>query len=174
MRSIATLAATMALALPAAPGWAQSGDAYYGPPPVTYYAQSRDIWYDQPPTVVVPAEPRVIPGMKAPGDVLAALDRSGYRELSPMAQRGALYKLRAVNPRGDLVHLEISVYTGAIEREVILAVGRAAPLYRAPVPAVAPPPAPRPAKRRHAPAAVPEPAPDSESGPSNRDPLVVY
>ena len=54
--------------------------------------------------------------MISPDAVFDALEAAGYREFSPMAPRGDVYKLDAVNPRGDLVALEISVFTGAIEQ----------------------------------------------------------
>ncbi len=97
----------------------------------------------------------------SPDAVFNALEAAGYREFSPMAPREPVYRLNAVNPRGDLVALEISMFTGQIERERILAVHQRPPLraYRpAPVPQAAP----------VAPAAPP---PANDGG---HDPLVVY
>jgi hypothetical protein len=80
----------------------------YGPPPFG------------PPTYYVPAPPPVVFEMQPPDAVLDALESAGYREFGPMQQRGDHYSLSAVSPRGDIVALEISVYSGAIERELIL------------------------------------------------------
>ncbi len=97
----------------------------------------------------------------SPDAVFNALEAAGYREFSPMAPREPVYRLNAVNPRGDLVALEISMFTGQIERERILAVHQRPPLraYRA---------APAPQAAPRAPAAPP---PSDEGG---HDPLVVY
>lgn len=94
-----------------------------------------------------------------PGEVFDTLEAAGYREFGPMAQRGRLYSLRAVNPNGELVALEISIATGQIERELILS--ESAPLeprFRRPLQPAPPqsaPPAPPPAT-------------------TERDPLVIY
>jgi hypothetical protein len=99
----------------------------YGAPPVYYEDQGPAIYYEAeppvlygaPPVVVRPGERRVF-RMEAPEVVLDRLDAAGYRDLSPMARRGTLYKLSAVAPEGDVVALEISIFTGEIEREEIL------------------------------------------------------
>jgi hypothetical protein len=124
---------------------------YYGPPPVFY----------EPPIYYEPAPPPVVLQMVTADDVLDALEGAGYRELGPMAQRGALYSLAAVNPRGDVVALEISVYNGAIERELILESPRyAAPQVVQPAPNLPPP------------STIMQPAPPPVD--AERDPLVVY
>ena len=95
-----------------------------------------------------------------------------------MAQRDPLYKLNAVNPGGDLVALEISVYTGAIEREMILQARHTAPLPASPPPVIetyAAPEAPPPAPETYAAPAAPRPyMPPTLSEPEDDDPLVVY
>jgi hypothetical protein len=109
--------------------------------------------------------------MRSPGEVLDWLDREGYRELSPMAHRGDLYKLTAVNPDGDVVALEISVYTGELERELILETRRdIAPEV------VAPPSRTPPATAAEAPPPMRDRlrAATQESREADRDPLVVY
>jgi hypothetical protein len=106
------------------------------------------------------APPPAAAGAFSPDDVFDSLESAGYREFSPMADRGGVYELRAVNPAGDLVALEVSAHTGEIERELILA-----------------------ERPRNAPAAIVAPssprAPLSRRQPSrpadeDRDPLVVY
>ena len=166
----AALALAGALALPAAaqswgfgvqvgpPIYYEEPPVYYGPP-VIYEAPPA--YYEAPPVVVRPAEPRVF-HMEAPELVLDRLERAGYRELSPMARRGTLYRLNAVDPDGNLVALEISIFDGEIERKHILETAIRAParVVAAPrsAPAVAaPPPAPvaaRPPLPKPAPAAV--------------------
>ena len=126
---------------------------YYGPPPVIYEAVPPPVYYGPPPVVGAPPAP--VLQIRDPGAVLGELEHAGYRELGPMAHRGPLYKLRALNPGGDLVALEISAYTGEIERELILQARRSEPLP--PEPTVAPP-------------EVPQAAPAGDGG----DPLVVY
>lgn len=153
----------MAAAPAAAQSWSfgvgvgVGGPAYYGAPP-TFYEPSP--------------YPRALP--LSPDAVFDALEAAGYREFSPMAPRGDVYKLNAVNPRGDLVALVISAFTGAIESERILA-----PHHRPPRRASAP--LPRPAPRTVPPQASVEPpadAPDEPpaepSGDGGHDPLVVY
>jgi hypothetical protein len=135
------------------------GAYYYGapvpyPPPVI-------VAPPPPPYVYAPAPPppTVVPGMKAPGEVFDWLDQAGYRDLSPMAQRGSVYRLRATSPAGHLVELDISVFTGAIQRETILQANYAA--SATPPPPLATPPV----------AAEAAPAPDTTQ---ERNPLVVY
>ncbi|MGH6926169.1 MAG: hypothetical protein ACRED5_20775 [Propylenella sp.] len=124
----------------------------YGPPP-PYYGRPA---YRQPPLgyhgegrwVILGPAPRALDGgVVMPDDVFDLLEAWGYREFGPMARRGPLYRLSAVNPVGDHVALEVSAYTGLIERELILAEGS---------------PSPRPQPATPPPAA------------SGRDPLVVY
>jgi hypothetical protein len=125
--------------------------------------------------------------VEAPEDVLDRLDAAGYRELSPMARRGQVYKLSAVDPRGNLVALEISIFTGEIERADVLRAAYARPPVRAPRPVAAPAVAPVP-RRAPAPAVAARPAPQPAPGSNamrNRlqppaeaqggdDPMVVY
>jgi hypothetical protein len=136
------------------------GPTYYGPPPV-YYGPPPGYLYEQPPTYYAPAPPPVvyapaqIPSSVPPDVVFDKLDRAGYRELGPMAFRDGVYKLSAVNRRGDLVALEVSLLTGSVERETLIGARHTA------VPPAPPPPA----------SAQPAPPPQGEAG---RDPLVVY
>jgi hypothetical protein len=150
------LAVSLAAASPALAGSSVSfgvgvgfGPAFgWGPPPIYY--EPYPYAYGPPPVVIEPVVPaNIIP----PGAVLDALEEAGYYDLSPMAHRGSIYKLNAVNPGGDLVQLEISVYTGEIERERILALSR--------TPQLAPTPAPI------------APAPPTPGG-DGEDPLVIY
>lgn len=135
---------------------------HYGPPP-GYYRPGPPPYYDEGPyTILGPAEADV-----SADEVFDMLEDDGYSDFGPMAHRGPVYRLRAVNPDGDLVDLEISAFTGEIDREVILADAR-----RAPPPAAAPaaPVAPR------NPAPAPKRPQKAEKKPSSeeRDPLVVY
>ena len=77
-----------------------------------------------------------------------------------MAFRDGVYKLNAVNRRGDLVALEVSALSGRVEREYVLSAARH------PVQRVAPQ-APRPLQVN---------PPTASQAPSQRtqDPLVVY
>ncbi len=97
----------------------------------------------------------------SPDAVFNALEAAGYREFGPMAPREPIYRLNAVNPRGDLVALDISMFTGAIESERILAVHQRPPIrvYR-----TAPPP----------PAAAPAPPPPRTHSGGAHNPLVIY
>jgi hypothetical protein len=106
------------------------GPGYYGPP--VYYERVRPRFYHgQPPVVLAPA-PHVF-HMVAPDDVLDELEDAGYRELSPMRRRGRFYLVNAVDPDGNLVALEVSIFTGEIERARILeARHRAPPRFAAP------------------------------------------
>jgi hypothetical protein len=124
-------------------------------PPQGYY-------YEEPLAIIGPAPPPATNSFVSPDDVFDALERAGYGEFSPMAYRGALYELRAVNPGGDLVALQVSAYTGEIESELILAENR----QNVP-PVVTAPAYPRPAPLR--PQQAPQATPEDE-----RDPLVVY
>ena len=126
-----------------APGY-HTPPGYYGPPP--------GYVYEQPPAVYVPAQP--VPSAVPPDVVFDMLERAGYREFSPMAFRDGVYKLNAVNRRGDLVALEVSALTAAVEVEYLIAARRTAI-------SPAQPPAPMP---------VPQAPADQDSD----DPLVVY
>lgn len=179
---------------------------YEAPPPVVYYEQPAilhapppppAVYYEAPVYEVIPPPPPAVLHMEAPEDVLANLSEAGYRDLGPMARRGSVYRLKAVNPYGDTVELEISIFTGEIETSRILHVRRSAPppapapVAVAPVPAAAPPPpaqrskaaaAPAPARatasRAEAPTAMrdrlQDPATQPDAAPTGRDPLVVY
>jgi hypothetical protein len=122
-------------------------------PPPGYY-------HHQPLVIIGRAPPPAAAGAVSPDDVFDALERAGYREFSPMADRGGVYELRAVNPAGDLVALEVSAHTGEIERELILAER----LRNAPAAIVAP-------SSPRAPLSPPQPSQPAEE---ERDPLVVY
>ncbi len=113
--------------------------------------------YNEPPPFYAPYEPPVVYSMMPPDAVFDSLEERGYREFSPMAFRDGVYKLNAVNRRGDVVALEVNVVTAEIMRELVLAEhqGRR---HVSPAP-VAPVPAP----------SVPETPPAD-----GRDPLVVY
>jgi hypothetical protein len=141
---------------------------HYGPPPGYYEAprlygqvRPRD-YYGGPLVILGPAPPPYVGRMVTADDVFDMLEAAGYREFGPMAHRGAHYMLRAVNRRGDLVALEVSAYTGAIDREVILAQGSLN------VPAAAAAPASPRTPRSRPQVTPPQPAA------GERDPLVVY
>jgi hypothetical protein len=146
---------------------------FYGPPPVIYYeppvvAAPPPVYYGAPPVVVAPAP---VIEMVSPDEVFDRLDEAGYTDLAPMAQRGRYYKVRAVDPYGNLVSLEISIHSGEIENKYILESGYAArpAVVAPPVVATAPPPPP-PARA----AAPPPPAAPSAAPPTSlRDRLVV-
>ena len=132
------------------------GVPIYGPPPVYGAPPVYGVpVYGEPPVIYAPAPvPRAVP----PDTVFDLLEQDGYRDFGPMAFRDGVYKLNAVNIRGDLVSLEVSAITGAVEREYLVA-GREA--------AAIPQPDPAPSL-----AAPPSAAPGS---PNNReDPLVIY
>jgi hypothetical protein len=103
----------------------------------------------------------------SPDAIFNALEHAGYREFGAMAPREPVYKLSAVNPRGDLVTLTISMFTGEIEDEAILR-----PNYRRPlrVHRAVPPIAPEASAAPQRPAGLAPPPRGSVS----RDPLVVY
>ena len=205
MLRTAILTATLAAAGMAQPALAQSWGigvgveygppVFYGPPPVYYDPRfgPPPAYYRAPPVVVRRPTPHfreLVPQLVSPDTVLDRLEAAGYRELSPMAHRGGLYKLNAVDPSGDLVALELSAFTGEIEsRYVLQTVPRPPEIARArpepepqpelaqepepePVRAAAaapppPPPAPAPA------AAAPPAAPPTEDAPSSlRDRLI--
>jgi len=155
---------------------------YYGPPPG--YSEPPVIFEAVPeagsegaPIDVAP-DGRPVFQMESPDDVLDALDGAGYRELSPMHMRGHSFVLAAVDPRGDLVQIELSIFTGEIERITLLQAGYLPPVRQrsiaaAPQIAPAPPqvsPAPPP------PAVTPPPRVEERvvPPPQEQDPLVVY
>jgi hypothetical protein len=122
---------------------------YGGPPPGYYpYPEAPLGYYGEGRWVTLGPAPRPLDGgVVMPDDVFDLLEAWGYREFGPMARRGPLYRLTAVNPVGDHVALEVSAYSGQIERELILTEA-----------------APRPRRQ-------PAPRPPAAAG---RDPLVVY
>ena len=134
--------------------------AYYDPPPVYLYAHPP-VLYEQPPVVYAPPPvvyaPAPVRSAVSPDAVFDALERAGYGDFGPMAFRDGVYKLNAVNHRGDVVALEVSALSGAVEREFLLQPGR-------PVVNVAP------AAPITSPPASASPAPRTSGG----DPLVVY
>ena len=180
---------------------------YVGPPPVYYeppviYQPAPPVYYEEAPIVRVPAPSRVL-RMEAPEDVLAGLEAAGYEVRGPIDRRGALFFVTATAPNGDLVALEISIFSGEIERTHVLEARYAAappapPAVPRPVPqpAVAPAPRAKPPAPKPTPAAAPaapSAADDSGTGGSTmrdrlnttppaqstppageRDPLVVY
>ncbi len=164
--------AILAAAAGAAPAAAQSwgvgvefGGPEYGPPPGYYapppgYYAPAPGYYAPPPGYGAPPQPTL--QLLSPDAVFDALEDAGYREFGVMAPHGNYYSLDAVNPRGDLVALEVSAFTGLVERERVLALNQRPPRVerrmRAPV-AVEPP------KRRPA-----APPPNSHDG----NPDVVY
>jgi hypothetical protein len=134
------------------------------PPPVVY-APAPPTAYPQPAPVDVAPDGRPVFHIVAPNDVLDGLEAAGYRELSPMNMRGQSYVLAAVDPLGDLVQLELSIFTGEILQTALLREG-----YRPSLAA-----APRPVASAIAPA--PQAAPQiggNEAPVAGRDPLVVY
>lgn len=186
MRANAILAGAIIAAAVAAPASAQNWGfgveigppVYYERPPAYYYDEPP--YYDAPPIVVIPQPRRVMRYAASPDLVLDMLEDEGYVELSPMAERGGLYKLSAVSPEGDLVALEISVMTGEIEREFILQPGRriaAAPVEVrriAPAPRIVAPAYPPPAASAQPPAPMRDRLRPAPVGPEGDDPLVVY
>lgn len=126
------------------------GPGYYGPPPVIYAPPPAYVYEEEAPPVIYMPAPTVVPSAVPPNVVFDSLERAGYRELGPMAFRDGFYKLNAVNRHGDLVALEVSLLTGAVQREYVLQRGRRVD---------APPPLP--------PGAEPPRVPGG-------DPLVVY
>lgn len=188
MRARILLAATVFAAASFSAAFAESwqfgvgvgfGAPIYAPPPPAYY--DAPVIYEAPPPVVYePAPPPVYPQpapmdvapdgrpvfhMVAADDVLDGLEAAGYRELSPMNMRGQSYVLAAVDPRGDLVQLELSIFTGEILQTAVLREG-----YR---PALAVAPRPIASAIAPAPQAVPQIG-GNEAPVSGRDPLVVY
>ena len=189
--------AAIILAAVAAPAAAQSwgfsvgtgfgAPVYYGPPPVYYDAPI----YAPPPRVIYRRAPRMV----SPEVVFDLLDANGYREFSPMARRGEYYRLHAVDPSGNLVALEVSIFTGEIERARILEARvspsppKVAPKPRKKVaakkprrpkpaaPAAAAPPPPPPAAAGEEPSTLLDrldAPPEEAAAADGEDPLVVY
>jgi hypothetical protein len=162
----------------AAAGLAQSATAQswrYGPPgldgpPVVYY----DPRFVAPPGhYAVPRGRRLlpVPTVVSPDAVFDRLEDAGYSGLSPMAPRGEFYKLTAIDPAGNLVRLEVSIFSGTIENSYVLEAGVRVPSapvernrkrVRAPAAPVAAEPA-RPIE----PAALPRPRPNPEPAQAN-------
>ena len=170
---LAAAAASPALAQ----SWGFGGGIGRGPPPVYYYDEAPyydEDGYDEDGPVAVAPRPRYF---ASPDSVFDMLEDEGFRELSPMAERGPFYRLNAVSPEGDLVALEISVRSGEIEREVILQPRRRIVRVPAPERVIAPPPPPAASVApQAAPAPMRErlrPSPEEQSQ-DDRDPLVVY
>lgn len=158
------------------------GDPVYVEPPPYYY---------EPPAVYEPAPPpiysqgaavardgRPVLHMESADDVLDSLARAGYREFSPIYMRGHFYSVRAVDPNGDLVELEISIFTGEIVTTTVIQTRRGPPMEfpnGALQPAI--PPAAFAEAAPGQPPAVTAP-PSSMRGrlvaPAGQDPLVVY
>ena len=182
---------------PAAAQWGagiEIGPGYYDPydgPPPGYYDDDPYFedgpYYRERPVFIVP-EPRPIVRARplSPDAVLDILEDEGFRELGPMALRGSFYKLSAVNPEGEVVGLEISAFSGEIEREFILQPARRVERER-PARIVAQPAAPiiAPAPRAIAPAPAPSQAaapppmrdrlrPVPQEPAEGKDPLVIY
>jgi hypothetical protein len=159
---------------------------YYDPPPV-YYEPAPV--YVAPPVIGGPAPVYVAPGpvappvldMVSPDEVFDRLDEAGYTNLTPMARRGNLYRLNAVDPYGNLVALRISIFSGEVERADILQAAYAPPPPAAtpgrivePVAAV-PQAAPVAPPVAVAPQAEPPPPPTNGQEPAaGDDPLVIY
>ena len=87
----------------------------------------------------VPEEPGVY-HMEAARDVEASLRRRGFTEVSPLARHGHLYHGNAVDPAGNLVALQISIFSGEIVDADILEPSRA--IVRAPAGRTYAPPPP--------------------------------
>jgi hypothetical protein len=192
----AALGAAFSAGPAVAASWGVGVGVGFGPP--VFY--EPPIFYDVPPPVYYgdPVEEAPVLHMEAPEDVFDRLDAAGYREFGPMQLFGNQYRLSAIAPDGDLVALEISIFSGEIDRVMVLEEGVRAPIIAGPLPSRAPiiartpvprpaaamaaPPAPAsaapPASASAPPAATPPPSavspeevdPDAAEG----DPLVVY
>ncbi len=167
----ATLAGLAAVSPASAQSWGfgvgveVGPQVFFGPPPVIYEAPPA-VLYEEPTTVIVPAPRSRVVHMEAPEDVLDRLARKGYSDFGPIDRRGALYVVSAIDPNGNLVALDISIFTGRIEHSSILEARYAAPPPRAPVKPrakapKAPKPAPAAAPAKPAPLPAPKPAPAS-------------
>jgi hypothetical protein len=158
----------------AAQSWGYGPPGLYGPP-VVFYDPRFAVppgYYGQPGLAVPRGRLPQAPTIVSPDAVFDRLEDAGYSQLSPMAPRGEFYKLTAVDPAGNLVGLEVSIFTGSIENSYILEAGVRVPpapvepkrkRVRAPA-ALAPleaAPAERPAPTVE-PAALPRPRPNPE------------
>jgi hypothetical protein len=158
---------------------------YLSPPPVYYeprilYGAPPAVYYEDPRVHVAPAPRARVLHMEAPEDVVERLAERGYTDIGPIDRRGALYVLTATNRKGDLVELEISIFSGKIERSSVLerryatqpkrlprkpvAQAAAAPPKVAPAPAQKPAPASAPAEQDEEQSG---PEPDSNGGASS-------
>jgi hypothetical protein len=147
---------------------------YYYEPPVVYEPVTP--LYSQGAPVAVAPDGRPVLHMEAADDVLAALSRAGYREFSPMHMRGHFYTVRAVDPNGDLVELEISIFTGEIVTTTVLQTRRGPPM-EFPNGAISPAMPPAAIAEAVPPPAIGTPPPsmrDRLVAPAGEDPLVVY
>lgn len=125
---------------------------YYGPPPIIYgeppiiYGPPPVYVYEEPPVYLpAPSPPVAIPSAVPPAVVFDNLERSGYRELGPMAFRDGFYKLSAVNRRGDLVALEVSLLTGQVQLEFVIGATTHLQPVAPPAPVLPPAASPAPA-----------------------------
>ena len=94
------------------------GPAYYDPPPVYLYEQPPVLYapppiiYEQPPVVYAPRRRRWCLRRFRRTSSSTCSSAPAIGEFGPMAFRDGVYKLNAVNRRGELVALEVS----ALER----------------------------------------------------------
>ena len=100
---------------------------YYYEPPVVFEGVPPPIYSQGAPVAIAP-DGRPVLHMEAADDVLDALARTGYREFGPMHMRGHFYTVSAVDPNGDLVELEISIFTGEIVAATLLQTWRGPPM----------------------------------------------
>jgi hypothetical protein len=191
--SLAAALAAAAAAPAAAQTWgfgvAYGSPDYYGPAPDYYYYDAPVLYEPVPPPAYFEGAPievapdgRPVFHMEAPDDVLDDLADAGFREFGPMHMRGHYYSVAAVDPRGDLVHLKISIFTGEIDQVTLIQEG-VRPRRAPPQPVVAAAPPPPPPAPQAAPAPTPPPpaaTPPSSlrdrliPPPEEQDPLVVY
>lgn len=98
---------------------------YYAPPAVVY--ATPPVIYEPAPPPVVYAPPPVVyaPPSALPADaVFNRLERAGYSQFGVMAFRDGVYKVDAVNARGDRVSLEVSALNGAVQAEYVIGAAR--------------------------------------------------
>jgi hypothetical protein len=154
------------------------------------------------PEIIGPVPEGGVYHMEAARDVEASLRSRGFTEVSPLARHGHLYHGNAVDPAGNLVALQISIFSGEIVDADILEPARAtvrapaAPIYAPPPPvtstapiipkhAVAPAPkqtvtqasrpSSNPVQSKYAPPPPPKPyTPPAKPAKKDQDPLVVY
>jgi len=92
------------------------------------------------PEIIGPVPEGGVYHMEAARDVEASLRRRGFTEVSPLARHGHLYHGNAVDPAGNLVALQISIFSGEIVDADILEPSRA--IVRAPAGRTYAPPPP--------------------------------